>query len=601
MKKHSSKAVSGPNARTRSLTGLRLMSAAAITLAGLNLAAADEPDEVAQPYELLPVNGHTTGAAAGTSERTPARPNPRLCAAVRGNGLHIITHFVSLARVVETYGRVDGMAGGSSGSISTFIYESILKNPVVHTCGAAPCSPEVEAARIALMLKSLQGYGKAVGDSDEGVAVGNLMGLAGKLSEAVKAKGIWALFSTDTAKAARLMIRVLQIPELFRMVNPDVFRSLLDVPNLMFNMKEIKTTMSGLGGFKVDDNRLFFRGSLINWPMMASFFGRVGDFYAGYGPSNPSGMAAWLDACAVATKGKPWVEVAEVAMAGGAGGKCGTAFAALVDEFRAQVRGGNAVFESRIDDDVGDPASPLRKLVSTAVLEGEAATLWKTVQANYARGRYPEGDVPFAPSFNDVKFGYWGAEADLETVASNPRRYNDAKTRKFSSLGNRPWREVLAASPAEPGLSPFVELSDGRVSAGGWSDLAPVLALKNLGCQFVIYISREGDESTFATGVAKKAGMTSADWDALYDLSKESSGYSRSIAAADGVWCTKWNDFKDTQTAEMAADSWNSPLEARTTFAAVTPLFALPAGRVSARTGRIGCTPGMSGGAVYPP
>src|SRR5512141_842017 len=60
---------------------------------------------------------------------------PKLCAAVRGNGESILTHFASLSRIVEHYGVVDGMAGGSSGSITTFTYESILKNPAMQRCG----------------------------------------------------------------------------------------------------------------------------------------------------------------------------------------------------------------------------------------------------------------------------------------------------------------------------------------------------------------------------------------------------------------------------------------------------------------------------------
>ena len=44
--------------------------------------------------------------------------------------------------------------------------------------------------------------------------------------------------------------------------------------------------------------------------------------------------------------------------------------------------------------------------------------------------------------------GYWGSEADLAKVKSNPQGFDDLKTKRFSSLGNAPWREILAASPA---------------------------------------------------------------------------------------------------------------------------------------------------------
>ncbi|RYZ63878.1 MAG: hypothetical protein EOP09_16905, partial [Proteobacteria bacterium] len=47
------------------------------------------------------------------------------CIALRGNGELMPAHWGSLARTVETYGVPEMMAGGSSASVSTFIFESI--------------------------------------------------------------------------------------------------------------------------------------------------------------------------------------------------------------------------------------------------------------------------------------------------------------------------------------------------------------------------------------------------------------------------------------------------------------------------------------------
>ena len=509
---------------------------------------------------------------------------PKLCAAVRGNGESILTHFASLSRIVEHYGVVDGMAGGSSGSISTFTYESILKNPAMRR----------DAARIALALKSVEGYAIAVGDSDEAASIKGLAGVAAKLKAGYDAKGIAALASTETVQAANLLKEVLSVPEVRAIVNPEVFKMLGDVTHLAFNVSEIKTSITQLGAFSVDDNRLFFRTGVIAWPALASMFGRVGDFYAGYGPSDKVGMTAWLDACAERTRDMPWSEASKVSVNGG--GTCGSAFDSLVAGFRAKARTSEGTYPSRIDERVGDPSSPLHKLVSTAVLEREAVTKYKAARARYVTGEIATGNVPFTPSFSDVNFGYWGSDADLAKVKSNPGSFDDLKTKKFSSLGNAPWREVLAASPAEPGLSRFVELSDGRFSAGGWSDLAPALVLKNLGCEQVIYVTREGDESDFATKIAKNAGMSESDWQNLYDLGNASSGYARSVAAADGVWCTNWNSFKDSQMAAEVLDAFNAPLETRATLGAAT----VPYARATDRTGKAGCTPGVSAGAKFP-
>lgn len=535
-------------------------------------------------------------AAADEGEIVQASAKPKLCAAVRGNGESILTHFASLARIVEHYGVVDGMAGGSSGSITTFTYESILKNPAVHRCGTKRCSADAEAARVALALKSVEGYANTVGDSEEAVSIKWLAATAAKLKADYDARGIDALRSADSAEAAKRLKEVLGVPEVRAIVNPEVFAMLADAPHLTFNVNEIKTSIAQLGAFSVDDNRLFFRSGVLSWRELASLFGRVGDFYAGYGPSDKAGMGAWLDACAETTRDKPWSEAAGVAVPGG--GTCGSALDALVKDYRSKARAAAGTYPSRIDERVGDPHSPLRKLVSTAVLERDAVTKYKAARARYVTGEFPTGSIPFDPAFSDVSFGYWGGDADLARVKANGERFDDLKTRKLASLGNASWREILAASPAEPGLSRFVELPDGRFSAGGWSDLAPSLVLKNLGCEHVVYVTREGDESGFATKIAKNLGMSESDWKNLYDLSSEGSSYSRSVAAADGVWCTNWNGFTDAQMSVEVLDAYNAPLETRASLATAKVLH--PYAGATARSGKAGCTPGVSAGATFP-
>ena len=53
------------------------------------------------------------------------------CVALRGNGTHIVAHATGLARLTSQWGVIDAIAGGSSATISTFIYESMLMNPGV--------------------------------------------------------------------------------------------------------------------------------------------------------------------------------------------------------------------------------------------------------------------------------------------------------------------------------------------------------------------------------------------------------------------------------------------------------------------------------------
>ena len=509
----------------------------------------------------------------------------QLCAAVRGNGESILTHFASLSQIVEHYGVIDGMAGGSSGSITTFTYESILKNRGMKS----------DPARIALALKSVQGYADVVGDSDEATAIKGLYTTAMSLKASYDAKGIASLASSDSVEAAKRLKEVLSIPEVRSIVNPEALAMLEDAAHLEFNVAELETSIGQLGAFAVDDNRLFFRSGVLNWAELATMFGRVGDFYAGYGPSDERGMSTWLDNCADATKGLAWEDAAKVAIP--SGGTCGSAYSDLLTSFRTKARAQEGHYASRIDERVGDASSPLKKLISTAVLEGDAVAGYESARARYLKGEFPTGQIPFTPSFTNINFGYWGNEADIAKVKSNPKHFDDLKTKKMSSLGNATWREILSASPAEPGLSRFVKLADGRYSGGGWSDLAPVLVLQNLGCAQTVYVTREGDESGFAMKIAKNLGMSESDFGNLYDLSSSKSGYARSVAAADAVWCTNWNGFTDAQMSAEVLDAFSAPFETHASFKreALTPYA-----NTTKSTGKPGCTPGASAGATYP-
>jgi hypothetical protein len=516
-------------------------------------------------------------------------------------------HFAALARIVEHYGPIDGMAGGSSASITTFLYESMRMHPALSTCGAAECTSAQRAERLALLLKSVLGYASEVASSEDAVSVRELAVVGGRIKAEFDRQGIGALLSTDGAEAARRLAAVLSSPDLRSIVSPTALRMLTDSADPAFAAREVYTSAMTLGAFSVPNNRLFFRPAILNFDSAARLFGRVGDFYAGYGPADASGMAALLDACAAGARGRTWDEVAAMAARGAAGDgatvTCGAMFSKLVRAFRDRVRSEEGRYPSRIDEKVGAGSFP--KLISTSVLEGPAADAFREAHARYLRGEFPDNAqdpaaaaIPFSVRFEDVKFGYWGADPDLARVASNPMGYDDRKTAKFTSLGDRSWREVLATSPAEPGLAPLVPMHDGRVSAGGWSDLAPVLVLKNMGCERVVYVQREGDESPFAVRIAQELGLKEADYTDLFDLAAPESGYARSVAEADGVWCTNWNSFSDFQFAEMAKDAYDAPLEARQGWSGLSS--ASPYANVQTRVGRPGCTPGVSGGGRFP-
>jgi len=136
----------------------------------------------------------------------------------------------------------------------------------------------------------------------------------------------------------------------------------------------------------------------------------------------------------------------------------------------------------------------------------------------------------------------------------------EIKTSKFHAIGPASWRTALSYSPAEPGLARALELPDGTVSAGGWSDLHPTLVLRNMGCDNVVYVTRTDIETGgFADGVATLLGMDDVTRSKLYDLDEESS-IANSIADADAVWCTNWNDIPASDIVAISEDSYNATL-----------------------------------------
>ena len=184
-----------------------------------------------------------------TDESIVAGGAPSLCVGVRGNGHYIVTHFASMSRIVETYGVPHGVAGGSSGSITQFVYESILMSPVIRRCAGKACTGTEESARVALALKSLEGYGEALVTSDEAVAVADLVGLVVKLKDEVDKRGIKALLSTDTVEATKRLKEVLAIPEVKDLVNPEILDLLSSPSRATWAAKDVYTSIVTLGAF----------------------------------------------------------------------------------------------------------------------------------------------------------------------------------------------------------------------------------------------------------------------------------------------------------------------------------------------------------------
>ena len=480
-----------------------------------------------------------TLAAGPSGFVRPKTPNN--CAAIRGNGELVMSHFTSLARLVEDQGVIEGLAGGSSATISMFVYESMLANPAVWSAGAGAAP-----LRLSFLLKSMQEYVDIVGGSDEYKAI---FGLGQQLMSDAQAGKLQPLLAGAPAEAGAAIAQVkaaVLASGAGALLNPEA-AGFVDLPGTpvqkAFRANEMVLALKTFGKFEASDKLIFFRPGILNFKEVAQRIAKIGSVYAG-----GADVAAWtklLDRCAPGSKGQRWSQLTDAScrseahgVIAGARGRAGT---------------------GRGQAGVGQIA---HILVATSVLEGAERRLWES-----ARARYLAGDnlarFDFHP-FRGLKIGYFGARDDLAKVSSNPRGYGDPKTAKRHSLGQVAWATALSISPAEPGLAHGQPIPGTQsVSLGGWPDLAPVLALKNLGCKRVFYVTRQGAESPFAQGVATNLGMTAAQQPTFYDLGRASSSFAKSIAEADAVHCTNWNSFKANQREPMDADAFNAPLETR--------------------------------------
>ncbi len=500
-----------------------------------------------------------------------------MCAAIRGNGDRVFAHFASLARIVEHYGPLDGAAGGSSGSITIFLTESIQSHPLVDDCGGVACSERERADRIALLLKSLPGYAYALADTPEALAVQHLL----PLIERVQEEGIVALLETDIFEARDALLALLESDDVRELINPEVLDLLVESEDPTFHIVDIVSELQNFGSFAADDPAILVRPGVLDFEAFAEMLGRIGSFYAGRGPVDDDRMQAFLSDCAGAGRGLPWADIAEFPAEEGT---CGAMFHELVTVWREGWLDEDADYASRIDDPVG---RDLPALVSTSVLQGEAVTVFEQARADYIAAEPLSLD---GIDFDDIRFGYWGAASDLGRVIANPHGFDDAKTAKMVSLGEATWREALSLSPAEPGLARALAIDETHVSAGGWSDLHPVLALRNLGCDEVVYVTRRGAESRFAQGVATLLGMGESERVELYDLDGPSS-FTRSLEEADAVYCTDWDNMPALDLEVMSEHAYNAPLETTSAFFAAGD-DAYP--NIVERTGEPGCTAGVA-------
>lgn len=516
--------------------------------------------------------GDTADTDIGPTEPTP------ICVAIRGNGELITSHFAALASIAEHFGPFEGVAGGSSASISSFLTESMHMNPGLTTCGGSPCTRRQAADRLGLMYKSLFGYLEAMGDSDEAVAVTQIL----RVISIAQEKGIGTLVDGNLlSEAWSSLVTLLDSEEVKDLVNAEVLEFLTTPDSITANVREVWDAFTTFGNFRADSPKIFLRPGLVDFAGLARKVGRIGSFYAGYGEYDSAAWETFFDACAESGRGKPWPMVAEIESDDLT---CRERFRDILDAWRVSFIAveNDPQTDNRIDDPVG---AHMRAMVVTSVMTGQAATDFDVAKRAY----FEAEPFTFTPSFSDIRIGYWGNVIDVTGVISNSKGFPDAKTAKAMSLGQATWFQALSLSPAEPGLSRAVPIDPQRISAGGWPDLAPVLALENAGCERVVYLTRRGGESGFAQQIATLLGMDAATGRALYDLSNADSAFNLSLREAAGVWCTDWNTFGATDLTGLVTDAMTAPFEVHDPT--LVPL--MPYAGTTNRANLPGCTPGV--------
>lgn len=503
-------------------------------------------------------------AAPMSTLASAPKGGPQMCAAIRGNAHYLFAHFGALARLVEHYGPMHGLAGGSSATMTMFLYESIHKNPYVL---AYPEGPSRDM-RIALLLKSFVGHLEVLMAGPEAMAVRTLAPIYQKARE----RGVFALGFHDYKSVATALLDIFNSPDLGSMVDPEVRlmltnRDQLGYASYAYKVMEVRKAVESLATFRAEDQKLFFRHGVVNFAKMAEVVGRLAQFNAGYQPVDGPAMQEFLRLCGGEEgRGKTWSGIKALSFAGKS---CGARYHELYQGFLKRYVGFEADYFNRIDEPAG---RSLPVIAATAIIQGET----EVAQYKQALARYRQGEEPaWRLAFSSLKYGYWVPRSHADIMFKNLAQNQDAKSQKAVDLGSATWRTILEVSPAEPGLAAAVPLADGaRISLGGWPDLAPVQALQAIGCREVVYITRESAETPFIvqpqpinatrapSGVAEQLNMTEAERSSLYELKNPRSSYAEALSKAQAIWCTDWNRFKDSEFEAMFDEAYQARMVA---------------------------------------
>ncbi len=528
---------------------------------------------------------------------------PNYCVGIRGNGELIAAHWPAMARMVEELGMPQAIAGGSSGSITTFLVESVALNPDL----ALIVDPVERRQKQSLLIKSMPFYLQTLARHSQAVSgfqfLNSLMAQGSEITEIL----MRYLSSASDANASGEKLAQDLIGALRKygpLLNPEILRGLERHPAHF--RKAALESLEVFGKFKATtDKNIFFRPGLIDFKYFALLIGQIGDFYAGNTPDeNQSKLMSFLSNCSKQGYERHFADLSA---------SCQNEFTQLVDQYLSTPW--SQYHNQRIFEPLG---LGLASFATTSIIKGKGKEKFTEMSDAYNSANQSIDYSSYAIDFDrDIAYGYWGQQSSLKKIQTGLEPFiqkGDLKSKKFLALESANWFEVLSLSPAEPGLANIQDLirnssresvlievtkhytqrwinlqsHEKYVSAGGWSDLHPTLILKAYGCENIIYLTRQNGESIFGqtvfirlTGTQNQIPFwkdlslsnnrgwdvkgTEADntpWNQLYNLGNKDSSFNRSLSETDAVYCTDWNSFDvfHGELNSMLRDSYGAPV-----------------------------------------
>lgn len=466
------------------------------------------------------------------------------CAGIRGNGELALAHWSAMARVIEHKGMPETVAGGSSAAVTMMLLDALSRNHLLSE------DQTLKNKEQALLLKTMTPHMMYLFNKD-GKAP-EIMRIMGRIS-GMKDGGFF-----HKVKNALLIAK--DADEFFEMLgkyhalfNPDLALGLRQ--NWSFYKAQAMEGVKVFGAFDSTDPNLFYRRGLVDFKFLGMLFGRMADFYAGYANKKTNkALKKFTNTCGEYSFGKTWYEIKDEHP------ECDKLlneafdryyeFPLITSKYRQggrektrSYRASKRVFPNKmIFEQIG---SGLNVLPTTSMVKGEAVQRYLDNIAAYENS---EGTnvLPYTVDYdNELNYVYWGRSEVLSKVGANlPVLFpNDLKSSKFKAFEGGNWFEVMATSPAEPGLArlkrfpygakikpekvinkkyfkrwlfgwlptltaiPWVNEEDPKkniipvrdnvFSAGGWSDLHPSLVLRASGCEDVMYLTRQDGETVF--------------------------------------------------------------------------------------------------------